>query len=42
MAKLGIDISTHQGKINLAALKDKIDFTQTLQILSATGISISL
>ena len=26
MAKLGIDISTHQGKINLAALKDKIDF----------------
>lgn len=26
MAKLGIDISTHQGKINLAVLKDKIDF----------------
>ena len=26
MAKLGIDISTHQGKIDLAALKDKIDF----------------
>lgn len=26
MAKLGIDISTHQGNINLAALKDKIDF----------------
>ena len=26
MAKLGIDISTHQGNINLAAIKDKIDF----------------
>ena len=26
MAKLGIDISTHQGFIDLAAIKDKIDF----------------
>lgn len=26
MAKLGIDISAHQGNINLAALKDEIDF----------------
>lgn len=26
MAKLGIDVSAHQGNINLAALKDEIDF----------------
>ena len=26
MKKLGIDISKHQGDINLAALKDKVEF----------------